>query len=96
MYLKELEGGARALADLRSAGTIKAFGCGCNHFDEKQQCQEFARRVADIADLDYYLIAGSHYTLLDQQALDVQFPIMEQRDMSCESPNPEVPVMTPI
>jgi D-threo-aldose 1-dehydrogenase len=82
MYLKELVGGARALANLRTAGTIKAFGCGCNHFDERQHCDEFARRVAEIADLDYYLIAGSHYTLLDQQALDVQFPIMEQRDMS--------------
>jgi D-threo-aldose 1-dehydrogenase len=82
LYLKELVGGARALADLRAAGTIKAFGCGCNHFDERQQCDEFARRVAEIADLDYFLIAGSHYTLLDQQALDVQFPIMESRDMS--------------
>jgi hypothetical protein len=42
--------------------TDKAFGCGVNHFDERQQCQEFARRVAEIADLDYYLIAGSHYS----------------------------------
>ena len=29
-YLTELQGGARALADLRANGTIKAFGCGCN------------------------------------------------------------------
>ena len=55
---------------------------GCNHFDERQQCDEFARRVADIADLDFFLIAGSHYTLLNQDSLDVQFPIMEERDMT--------------
>jgi D-threo-aldose 1-dehydrogenase len=33
-YLTELEGGARALADLRTAGTISAFGCGCNNFSQ--------------------------------------------------------------
>ena len=34
-YLDELGpagGGGKALADLRSAGTISAVGCGCNHF----------------------------------------------------------------
>ena len=67
-YLTELEGGARALAGLRAAGTIKAFGCGYNHF-AGQRCDEFARRVPEIADLDFFLVAGSHYTLLDQQAL---------------------------
>ena len=55
---------------------------GCNHFDARQQCDEFARRVAGIADIDFYLIAGSHYTLLNQDSLDVQFPIMEERDMT--------------
>jgi D-threo-aldose 1-dehydrogenase len=81
-YLRELEGGARALAELRAAGTIKAFGCGCNAFaPDLQRCDEFARRIADIADLDFFLIAGGHYTLLDQQALDVQFPIIMARDM---------------
>ena len=79
-YLSELHGGGRALADMRAAGTIGAFGCGCNNF--AQGCDEMARRIAEIADLDYYLIAGGHYTLMDQQALDVQFPIIESRDMS--------------
>ena len=81
-YLKELETGATALEELRSAGTIKAFGAGCNFFTpNEQKCEEFARRIADIADLDFFLIAGGHYTLLDQQAIDVQFPIIESRDM---------------
>ena len=67
-YLKELETGATALEELRSAGTIKAFGAGCNFFTpNEQKCEEFARRIADIADLDFFLIAGGHYTLLDQQ-----------------------------
>jgi D-threo-aldose 1-dehydrogenase len=82
-YLRELGegGGARALADLRAQGTIRAFGCGCNHFTASTRSDEFARRVAEVADLDFFLIAGGHYTLLDQQALDVQFPIMAERDM---------------
>ena len=50
-YLSELESGGRALAELRAAGTVKAFGAGCNMFSVEQQCDEFARRVADIADL---------------------------------------------
>lgn len=70
------------MAELREAGTIKAFGCGVNAFDDVQHCDEFAPRIAEIADLDFYLIAGGHYTLLDQQALDVQFPVMDARDMS--------------
>ena len=81
-YLKELESGGKALAELREAGTVKAFGAGCNMFSPEQQCDEFARRIADIVDLDFFLIAGAHYTLLDQEALDVQFPIINAKDMT--------------
>jgi hypothetical protein len=63
-YLKELESGGKALAELRAAGTIKAVGAGCNHFSPEQQCDEFARRIADIVDLDFFLIAGAHYSEL--------------------------------
>jgi hypothetical protein len=63
-YLKELETGGKALEELRAAGTIKAFGAGCNHFTPEQQCDEFARRIADIVDLDFFLIAGAHYSEL--------------------------------
>ena len=51
-YLSELESGGRALAELRAAGTVKAFGAGCNMFSPEQQCDEFARRIAKIVDLD--------------------------------------------
>jgi len=61
-YLSELESGGRALAELRAAGTVKAFGAGCNTFSPEQQCDEFARRIAKIVDLDFFLIAGAHYT----------------------------------
>jgi D-threo-aldose 1-dehydrogenase len=83
-YLRELDqgGGARALAELRSAGKIGAVGAGCNGFDAPQHCDEFAKRVAEIVDLDFYLIAGAHYTLLDQRAMDVQFPIMARENMT--------------
>ena len=81
-YLSELESGGRALAELRAAGTVKAFGAGCNMFSPEQQCDEFARRIAKLVDLDFFLIAGAHYTLLDQEALDVQMPIMDANDMT--------------
>lgn len=84
-YLGELSpdggGGARALRDLRAAGRVQAVGSGCNVFGAPQHCDEFAKRVAELVDLDFFLIAGAHYTLLDQQALDVQFPIIEERNM---------------
>ena len=63
-YLQELESGGKALEELRAAGTIKAFGAGCNAFSPEQQCDEFARRIADIVDLDFFLIAGAHYSEL--------------------------------
>ena len=61
-YLSELESGGKALAELRAAGTVKAFGAGCNMFSPEQQCDEYARRIAEIVDLDFYLIAGAHYS----------------------------------
>ena len=63
-YLQELKSGGKALEELRAAGTIKAFGAGCNAFSPEQQCDEFARRIADTVDLDFFLIAGAHYSAL--------------------------------
>jgi aryl-alcohol dehydrogenase-like predicted oxidoreductase len=94
-YLRELGpagGGARALTEMRADGEngrISAFGAGVNSFGTPQHCDEFARRIADICDLDFYLIAGSEYTLLSQKALDVQFPVMEERDMTAVGTHPQ-------
>lgn len=55
-----LNGGLRALEELRHAGAIKAFGIGVN---EVAICEQ----LLDRAQLDVVLLAG-RYTLLDQQA----------------------------
>lgn len=59
-------GGFRALAQLRDAGVIDAFGIGVN---EAAVCLEAIR----VAPLDVILLAG-RYTLLDQGVLDTLLP----------------------
>jgi D-threo-aldose 1-dehydrogenase len=75
LYPEEaLDGAFRALANLRSEGTIGAVGCGMNQW---QVLADFARR----ADFDCFLLAG-RYTLLDQSALDELLPVCQERDIS--------------
>ncbi len=66
-----MEGGYRALVDLRDQGVIRAFGGGIN---EWQPCQWLAER----GDFDLFLLAG-RYTLLEQEALDSFLPLCQAR-----------------
>ncbi len=66
-----MEGGYRALDELRRAGVIGAIGCGLN---EAAMCARFIRA----GDFDCMLLAG-RYTLLDQEALADLLPLCEQR-----------------
>jgi D-threo-aldose 1-dehydrogenase len=66
-----MEGGYRALVELRDAGVIKAFGAGVN---EWQSCQWMAER----GDFDLFLLAG-RYTLLEQEALQSFLPLCVER-----------------
>jgi D-threo-aldose 1-dehydrogenase len=68
-----LNGGYRAMADLKASGAIDAIGVGVN---ETAVIEDLLGRV----DLDVVLIAG-RYTLLDQQAADRLFPICESKDV---------------
>ncbi len=61
-----LEGGYRAMRELRDAGAVGAIGLGVN---EQAVCEE----VLDHADVDVFLLAG-RYTLLEQTALDSFLP----------------------
>jgi D-threo-aldose 1-dehydrogenase len=74
MRLRELDGGGglRALAELKAAGEIGAFGAGVND-------SAMVRRFLDLADLDLFLVAMP-YTLLDQPALDDAFPLCARRN----------------
>ena len=61
-----LEGGYRAMRELRDAGAVSAIGLGVN---EQAVCEE----VLDHADVDVFLLAG-RYTLLEQTALESFLP----------------------
>ena len=65
--------GWRALDELRSQGLIKAVGAGLNRMGAMP-------RLLDAADLDFCIVAMP-YTLLDQDSLDEEFPLCEERDV---------------
>ena len=71
-HFKELTagGGWRALEELKAAGEIKAIGCGVNQLGTIPE-------VLEKGDVDFFLVAMP-YTLLDQGALDVEFPLCER------------------
>jgi D-threo-aldose 1-dehydrogenase len=66
-----MEGGYRALAQLRSEGVVKAIGAGINEW-------QAAETLARAGDFDLFLLAG-RYTLLEQEALQSFLPLCEQR-----------------
>ncbi|WP_226781033.1 aldo/keto reductase [Oceaniglobus trochenteri] len=66
-----IEGGYRALLELRDQGVIKAFGAGVN---EWESCQWLTER----GDFDIFLLAG-RYTLLEQTPLDSFLPLAQER-----------------
>ncbi len=69
-----LDGGYRALAELKAAGRIRAIGLGVN---EWQVCDAVLRH----ADLDVVLLAG-RYTLLEQSPLDHFLPLCQARGVA--------------
>lgn len=57
-----IEGGYKAMDELRSQGLVKAIGMGCNEHDVFKQAMPYT-------DFDCFMLAG-RYTLLDQTADD--------------------------
>lgn len=66
-----MDGGYRALHELREQGVVAAIGAGVN---EWQVCETMARA----GDFDLFLLAG-RYTLLEQEALDSFLPLCVER-----------------
>ena len=66
-----LDGGYRAMVELKQSGAIDAIGVGVNE-------TAVVERLLEQVDLDVVLIAG-RYTLLDQQAADQLFPICQAK-----------------
>ena len=70
-FREVMDGGYKALTELRSQGVIKAIGCGLN---ETEACDKFARA----GDFDCFLLAG-RYTLLNQDSLDSFLPLCVEK-----------------
>ena len=68
-----MNGGYRALAELREQGVIKAFGAGINEW-------QIAERLAREGDFDVFLLAG-RYTLLEQEALTSFLPLCIEKQI---------------
>ena len=87
-HLEELDsnrgGGATALQELRALGAIKAIGCGCNLESRNADSwltsahEDLCERIADLVDLDFFVIAGG-YTLLETRALRRVLPLCDKR-----------------
>jgi D-threo-aldose 1-dehydrogenase len=75
-----LEGGYRALRELRDAGAVRAIGLGVN---EWEVCVE----LLEHCELDCLMLAG-RYTLLEQAPLDQLLPLCVERKVSvlCAGP----------
>ena len=69
-----LDGGLRAMAELKAEGRVRAIGLGVN---EWQVCDEVLRH----ADIDAVLLAG-RYTLLEQSPLDRFLPLCQARGVA--------------
>jgi D-threo-aldose 1-dehydrogenase len=72
-YDVAVNGAFRALQRLRDDGSVRAIGAGMNQSD-------MPARFADAVPVDCFLLAG-RYTLLEQGALDVLFPICLARNI---------------
>ena len=73
-YDQALQGGYKALDQLRSEGVIRAVGAGMNQ-------AEMLARFAREGNFDCFLLAG-RYTLLDQVALDELLPLCVERGIA--------------
>jgi D-threo-aldose 1-dehydrogenase len=70
--LDELSGGGwQALAELKAAGVVRASGAGVN-------LAPMMPRLLERFELDFFLVALP-YTLLDQDVLDLEFPLCVER-----------------
>jgi D-threo-aldose 1-dehydrogenase len=68
-----LDGGVRALSDLRSQGVVSAIGIGVNEW-------QVSETVARNSDVDLFLLAG-RYTLLEQDSLESFMPLCQRKGM---------------
>jgi D-threo-aldose 1-dehydrogenase len=69
-----MDGGYKAMDELRSQGLVKAIGLGVNEYEVCEESLEYG-------DWDCFLLAG-RYTLLEQESLNTFLPKCEKRGCS--------------
>lgn len=69
-----MQGGYKAMDELRSQGLVKAIGLGVNEY-------EVCEQALDHGDWDCFLLAG-RYSLLEQESLDTFLPTCQKRNCS--------------
>jgi D-threo-aldose 1-dehydrogenase len=69
-----MDGGYKAMHELRAQGRVKAIGLGVNEYEVCEQAMAHG-------DFDCFLLAG-RYTLLEQGALESFFPACEKKKIS--------------
>lgn len=69
-----MDGGFKAMVELRDAGLVAALGLGANEWEVCAQALQYS-------DFDGFLLAG-RYTLLEQGALDSFLPLCAERGVS--------------
>ena len=69
-----MEGGYKAMDELRSQGLVKAIGLGVNEYQVCEQAMEYGQ-------WDCFLLAG-RYTLLEQESLETFLPKCEAQNCS--------------
>ena len=74
LFRAAMDGGYRALSELKAAGMVAAIGIGVNEWQVLEEAM-------GVADFDVFLLAG-RYTLLEQTALDSFLPMVEQKGAS--------------
>jgi D-threo-aldose 1-dehydrogenase len=79
-FREVMEGGYRALEELRAGGIVKAIGVGVNDPD-------ILVRFANAGDFDCFMLAG-RYTLLEQTPLDALFPLCARKSISVVAAGP--------
>ncbi|MBL8550541.1 MAG: aldo/keto reductase [Hyphomonadaceae bacterium] len=72
-FKEVMNGGYRALEQLRSEGAVAAIGAGMNEW-------EWCQRFAEAGDFDCFSLAG-RYTLLEQEALEAFLPLCAKKSI---------------
>lgn len=79
-FREVMNGGYRALEELRAGGVVTAIGVGVND-------PEILVRFAEAGDFDCFMLAG-RYTLLEQTPLDALFPLCQRKSISIVAAGP--------